>query len=488
MGKNLIRAYERLPVQIKASFWFLVCAFLQKGISMLTTPIFTRLLTTAEYGQYNVFNSWLNIVAIFVSLNLSAGVYGQGLVKYEKERQTYASSMQGLNLSLVLVWTVVYLVFRSFWNRVFSLTTIQMLAMLVLIWTGAVFQFWAAEQRVRFHYRALVVITLLVSLVKPFLGIILVQSAGDKVTARILGLALVEFIGYSGLFLIQMFRGKRFFSRRFWYNALLFNIPLIPHYLSQSVLSGADRIMIDSMVGESAAGIYSLAYSLSMIMTMLNTALMQTISPWMYQKMKENRIGDISKVAYGTLVMVAGVNLVLILFAPEVVAVFAPASYYEAIWVVPPVAMSVYFMFSYDLFAKFAFYYERTGLITAASVAGAVLNVALNYVFITIFGYRAAGYTTLFCYIIYDVFHYCFMQKICRRECGGKTPYDTGKILMITVVFLVCGMVLLFTYYSRFIRYGIAVTAGLAAIHGRDKIRRFVLEIMSVRGRDGGGV
>ena len=66
-------------------------------------------------------------------------------------------------------------------------------------------------------------------------------------------------------------------------------------------------------------------------------------------------------------------------------------------------------------------------------------------------------------------------------------PYDTGKILMITVVFLVCGMVLMFTYYSRFIRYGIAVAAGLAAVHRRDKIRGAVLEIMSVRGRDGGG-
>ena len=93
---GLLKKYRGIPVQVKASFWFLICAFLQKGISMLTTPIFTRLLSTAEYGQYNVFNSWLSIVTIFVSLDLAAGVYTQGLIKFEPERKVYSSSLQGL--------------------------------------------------------------------------------------------------------------------------------------------------------------------------------------------------------------------------------------------------------------------------------------------------------------------------------------------------------------------------------------------------------
>ena len=146
--KKLIEKYNDSPVQIKASVWFLVCAFLQKGISMITTPIFTRLLSTSEYGNYNVFNSWLNIVAIFVSLNLSYGVFTQGLVKYEDDRKRFASSMQGLSTLLVMLWTMIYLAFHNFWNNLFSLTTVQMLAMLLMIWTSAVFNFWAAEQRV----------------------------------------------------------------------------------------------------------------------------------------------------------------------------------------------------------------------------------------------------------------------------------------------------------------------------------------------------
>ena len=42
--QKLVKKYTDLPIQVKASMWFFVCAFLQKGISFITTPIFTRLL------------------------------------------------------------------------------------------------------------------------------------------------------------------------------------------------------------------------------------------------------------------------------------------------------------------------------------------------------------------------------------------------------------------------------------------------------------
>lgn len=68
--------------------------------------------------------------------------------------------------------------------------------------------------------------------------------------------------------------------------------------------------------------------------------------------------------------------MLLIAFAPEAVRIFAPKSYYEAIYCIPPVAMGVLFLYSYDLFAKFVFYYERTIMIMLASIWGAILNIA----------------------------------------------------------------------------------------------------------------
>lgn len=477
----LIKKYKSLPVQIKASFWFLICAFLQKGISMITTPIFTRLLSTQEYGQYSVFNSWLSIVTILVSLNLSAGVFTQGLVKFEADRASFASAIQGLETFLNCIWTIIYLVGRRFWNDFLGLTTVQVLSMLVMIWATSVFCFWADTKRVEYKYKSLVAITLIVSIAKPGVGIFLVINANDKVTARILGLALVELIGYSGMFFLQMRKGKLFFSKKYWKYALAFNLPLIPHYLSQVVLNSADRIMISNMVGDSEAGIYSLAYSLSSIMLLFNNSLMQTLSPWIYKKIKDRKINEISTVAYLSLTLIAIVNLLLILVAPEAVAIFAPKAYHTAIWTIPPVAMSVYFMFCYDLFAKFAFYYEKTKLIMCASVIGAVLNIVLNYIFINAFGYVAAGYTTLVCYVIYSVAHYNLMNIICKKYCDNVKPYELGKLLMISVLFVIMGIILLLTYNHALIRYGLIAFSVIALICNRKTIVNLAGKILNLK-------
>ena len=125
-----------------------------------------------------------------------------------------------------------------------SLSTVQGLAMLLMIWTSSIFSFWAAEQRVEYQYKKLVFLTLLVSLTKPIVGIIFVLSFDDKVTARILGLVAIEFVAYIWLFIAQMKRGKVFFSSKYWKYALGFNIPLIPHYLSQTVLNSSDRLEV----------------------------------------------------------------------------------------------------------------------------------------------------------------------------------------------------------------------------------------------------
>lgn len=464
---KVIQKYKSLPVQVRASGWFLICSFLQKGISMITTPIFTRLLTTHEYGQFNVFNSWLSIVTVFVTLNLYNGVFTRGLVKFEEDKERYAAALQGMCTLCILIGLAIYCTAHNFWNHIFEMTTTQALLMFIMIWSTSVFNFWSVSQRVDFKYRALVTVTLISSVAKPALGIVFVQLANDKVTARILGLAVVEIIAYTGLFVTQLKHGKTLYVKKYWVHALHFNLPLIPHYLSQTVLNSSDRIMIQKMVGADSAGIYSLAYSISQIMTIFNTALLKTIEPWLYKKMKSNRTQDIGHIAYLSLVLVAVVNLVLIALAPEVVAIFAPIQYREAIWVIPPVAMGVYFMFAYTFFAVVEFYFEKTKNVTYATMSGAVLNIVLNYICIQIFGYMAAGYTTLVCYMLYTVTHYCFAQKICNEELNGVKIYNLKTLLLITGSFMISGFLLMATYNTPVIRYGLLIVSCFAAFVNR---------------------
>lgn len=482
MLQKFINKYNGLSLQVKATLWFFVCSVLQRGISVITTPIFTRLLSTVEYGQYSVFNSWLSIIQIIVTLQLTSGVYTMGIVKFKEEEKVFTSSLQGLNLTLCLLWTGIYLLFHNFGNRLFSLTTVQMLAMLLIIWSSSAFTFWMTTQRNQFKYRKLVAVTIIVSIVQPLVSIFLVINAEDKVTARILGMALVEVIAYSGFFVVQMIRGKKFYSAKFWKYAVLFNIPLIPHYLSNSILGSSDRIMIQNMVGVSEAGIYSLAYSISQIMQLVNDSLNKTMSPWLYQKIREKNYKAMSKVVYPSLVLIAAANLALIAIAPEIVAIFAPPEYSEAIYVIPPVAMSLFATYLYFCFAPFEFYFEKRIWTTIGTLTSAVANIILNYIFIQLCGYQAAGYTTLVCYLFNSIMHYFFMRKVCRTYLDDIRPYDSKILVLIAVVFMGVGFAYLPLYSNIVARYAFTAVLLLILYINRKKLMSAVSELLGKRG------
>ena len=473
--------YRQLSSPVKSAFWFTICSFLQHGISVITTPIWTRLFSAEDFGKYSIFISWKSILAVFITFNLTAGVFTRGLLKYEEHQDDFISSMEGLLSCITFFYLALYFLFRTFWNDFFELDTTLILCMIAMLWVETIFGFWAAREQFNYRYKKLITITLVMSLVNPITGIISVLMVpNNKVEARIITMTVLQVVVYTGFFITQFFRSKHFFNLSFWKYAFFFNLPLIPHYLSQTVLNSSDRIMIGKMVGEREAGLYSLVYSVAMILAMLNTSIQQAFNPWLYRKIKAAEYDGIGKTSYTILSIVAFVNLIFILFAPETVRIFAPAEYLEAVWAMPPVTMSVFFMFMYSLFADFEFYYEKTIFIALASVFGAILNILLNWFCVPRFGYIAAGYTTLICYALFVAAHYYAMRIICQQKIGNQKIYKPQIIVSISFVFMVLGFAMIPLYSYSIIKYLLFGTAILMIFLFRKKISNRLSHVFSI--------
>lgn len=441
--KSMVHKYKKLSVVAKASLWFVICGFLQRGISIITTPIFTRLFETTEYGTYTVFNSWLEIFTILCTLKLGQGVCIQGLVKYGDDQDKMSSSLLGLATTWWACSFVIYFVFRSFWNELLGLSTYMMVCMFLMMISTVGFNFWAARQRNEFKYIKLVKLTIAISVLKPVTGIVAVFLTDTfKVEARIGALTLVELLAYSLLYLGIMRRGKVFYDKKYWKYALSFNLPLVPHFFSQVILNHSDRIVIQRLIGYSEAGIYSLAYSLAMILSMFNTSIQNAFRPWMFQKIKAKEYNEIKSIGTGSLVVVGICNLALIAFAPELVAIFAPESYQGAVELIAPITMGVYFAFMYNLFVNVQMYYEKTKSIMVVAIICALINIVSNYYFIGIFGYIAAAYTTLVSYILMAFMHFYAMRRVQRRYQDTVSVYDIKSFVFVTIVFVAIGSIL----------------------------------------------
>ena len=183
---KLLQKYNSITVQAKAAFWFTMCSFLQKGISFVTVPIFTRLMSTEQYGTYSMYLSWLQVFTVISTLYIYHGVTDNAMSKFDNDRDRYISSMQGLT---VCITTVVMMLTFIFWHGIrefVGLSYIMMLLMFLEIYVTPALAFWSSKQRFEYKYRRLVIITLVKSILNPCLGIAAVCLSDEKDLARVI--------------------------------------------------------------------------------------------------------------------------------------------------------------------------------------------------------------------------------------------------------------------------------------------------------------
>ena len=479
--KNYIKIYQTTSLAVKAGIWFTICSFLQRGIQFLITPIVTRLLSTAEYGIYTLFISWVNIITIFASLNLSQGIYYNGLLKNENDEKVYTSSLLGVGtVSTFLVFIAITIFYPGIkmWIN-FSYSYIMLMFFVVL--TQPAFGFWSARQRIKYKYRAVLLITLLNAVLVPTIGIMIFKIYPDLGGyAFILGYVCVN-VFINGFIYLKAFKdNKTFYQKEYWKQALNFSIPLIPHYLSLVVLGQSDRIMVNYYEGASAAGIYTLANQIALVMSILITGINSALTPWLYQNIKNRNWEKIRKNTRILALLFMVITSIFVLVAPEILTIVGTEKYLEAKWIIPPIMMATFLTFIYCMFGTILFYYESTKQIAVSSMSGAILNVILNAIFIPRFGYVAAGYTSLVSYFVILIFYYIEMNRCCTKNKISKKMFDIQSIIIMIFLYLIYSVCILALYDMFWIRYIIVFVTVLLLVVFKTRIFKIINEFKAM--------
>ena len=438
--------YRNMSVQAKASIWYAICNFFQKGISFIVVPIYVRLLTTAEYGEWSVFQSWRDILIIFASLNLYAGVYTKTIVDNKDDRDRYTSSMQGLGTLISLGLLTIYFATHEWCSITIGLSMPYMLLLFLYFIVYPAFSFWGTRQRVEYKYRPMVIITIIVSVLTPAVSILLIKNTGLRANALILGYLMVQCAIGVVFYVYHFWKGRCFYDRNYWKYASKFNIPLIPHYLSLIVLNQSDRIMIKHYCGDSDAGIYSFAYQIASSISVLISAINGSRVPWTYEQLKTKTYNKLKTITNALVLMMGTIVLFVALVSPEIINILGTTDYKVAVYVIPVVTIGMFYTFVYDLYASIEFYYGATKYVMFASVIGAVLNIVLNAVFIQMYGFAAAAYTTLGCYLVFMIMHYFFSGKVLREQCITIPVYDNRTVFLLTILISIVSMACMATY------------------------------------------
>ncbi len=435
---------------IKAGVGYTVGNYLLKGINFLTIPIFTRLMSTADYGIFNIYMTYDSIISVFIALALHSSLKS---AKYEfrEKFEEYLSSILIIPLIVLSVLFLIVNLFSGTFERLLDLNRIILNILLCHAFANSIIMIYNDRLGLDYRYQDYLKISFINTIANLVLSLSLMYTLfiNERYMGRIIGSAF-PMIAIAVYIYAKTFRiSKPKYKKEFWKFGVLYSLPIIPHGLSLIILSSFDKIMIKSMVGISQAGIYSLGVNLEGLVKVTTQSLDTVWSPWFYEKMAADEHKTIKTYstyyAYGMFVLLS----CLMIAGPEIVKIMGSAAYQNAKYVVIPLLCCTYFTFLYTIPTAVEYYYKKTHMIAVATMGAALLNIVLNYYCIKTFGYQAAAYTTLVSYFAFFVFHYNLAKKI-----AGKQMFSTKAIAgFITGILIINGFSVVFIdrFWVRFI-------------------------------------
>ena len=476
MINNIKSKYNVLSLPLKATIWFAICQFLQKGISMLTTPFLTRLLSTEEYGVISTFISWENILIVIVSLSLSKAILNL-CVRYD-EKDMVLTSILGLSILVMVPWCLIVLFFHDTISQLSGLSINFLVALFICAFFQNIMTCWITRMEYSYAYKPVVFVTILYSAVVSFGGVLVTYFISRTALSKIC-VQTIALIAIGVFIIISSYKKSPVWNDfKVWKFALGFCIPLIPHYLSDIVLSSADRIMINSMCGSSDTAIYSIAYSVGSLIAIVTGAINSAFAPYQYQKIKSKEYDTLAKNTNYIMAFVAFCLLGIMLFGREIILIFGGQKYIDSIALVIPICLGVYFNYMFQLFARVQEYYEQKHTIVVASVSCAALNIVLNYIFIKIYGYKAAAYTTFVCYFAFCFLHYVFYRIACRKH-NHKEIYDKKGLVGISIALVAMAFVIELISDNYIIKYVLLALIMILVVAKRNDIVNFAKKMMN---------
>lgn len=450
---------------VKAGAGYIIGNYLLKGITFLSAPIFTRLLTTEEYGKFGAYMSYEGILYIVIGLALHSSITN-AMYKYKDKFEEYVSSTVLLAGISAITWFFIANVLYNLYGGLVGLPRIVINILLLHCFGSAMLQFFNSYVSLSYSVKEFLRLTSINALSNMALSIVLLLTIfnDNRFLGRVIGAAF-PLCAIAVYIIVVFFKKSRpIIDIDYWKFGLQYSLPIIPHGISQVILSSFDRIMIDGMLGSLSAGLYSFAYTINSLVVVFATSLDRVWKPWFYERMDKKEYDIIkrqsTKYAFGIALFTA----LVVMATPEVIMILGAKQYWGTANCVIPVVIGGFFSYIYTLPVYVEYFYGKTKCIAAGSMLAAGLNILLNYIFIPQYGYIAAAYTTLVTYILYFIFHFILAIRI-----HGKSLLSVGMLSMIGIGMIAVGFIGIMLQHYFVIRCIIELCLLIFSVYWADK-------------------
>lgn len=445
--------------QNRVAFFNILSVVLLNGISIITAPLFSRILGDSGFGILKIYNIWASVIAIVFTLQ-TQGTLVNARVEYPEEHQKrYQSATMSLSLLLFLVCSGAVILLMKPISGFLKLPPFLIILMLVQAFGTYCVNFLSTKYTYEFKAGRNMAISLAVTVVTLVLSLVLILQMEYEV--RYYGRAIAisatyAIIGIPACIMILL-QGRVFYHKEYWKFCVALAIPAVFHNLSDLILGQSDQVMLQQMLGEAAVGHYALAWTLGNFLFIIFGALNRTWCPFFFEEMKEGKQEMMMGKTRNFLELFTILACGFMLLAPEVYHVYAPKDYWGSTSIIPLFVASYYINFLCTFPVNFEYYHKKTKVVATVTIFSSLLNVLLNYYLIRTIGMAGAALATALSHGIQLLLHHLY----CRRLGQRSYPFPVKVWVKYALCFFV---VMAFVYLTQnfwLLRWGSGALLGI---------------------------
>jgi O-antigen/teichoic acid export membrane protein len=416
-------------------------AVASKFVPLASIFIYSRYMTTHDYGVLNLFVSYLWIFAIVMSLNLHTGI-GRFIYQEGAEFGSFlGTSLIAIGAIYFIAAIVVLLNFDA--ASTFLGLPYPIVFLMLLVVLGQIFESIFTQISI-FHQRS----ALLLKVISIKAGATFLLSLGlllmlrsEKYLAVLYADALASFAIV--VYVIASIRGSVRWSLQAKHLRFLasYSLPLIPYMLCLTLLSQFDRVLIDQYFGKESVGLYSLVYNIGVLLLTVVTAVLNTFTPTLFDALNKKNYGRILNDSQNIFALAVVVTAGLVLFGQELAAILAPEKYAQAFDLIPIVAIGGLCFVIFQIWVRVITYAQHTAYLSVIAIVATTVNIGLNYWLLPIYGYKIAAVTTVVAYIVMSLLAVVVVNQVVALF----------KVNILPEIVFIVGLVCLMWVFQTFI-------------------------------------
>lgn len=454
-------------------------SFGSKILSFILIPLYTNILTTEEYGTYDIYSTTISLLIPILTLNIINAVLRYSLDKQKNKKDVFSIGLKIILISFILIFFLVGLnnifhifkVFEKFWVYFVILYVCEVIYSLLT-------NFGRGLEKVK----QIAIAGIINSVVILFFNILLLL----KFKLGLKGYFIANILGnlIPALYMICKLKIWEYISlnindKKLKKEMTDYSKPMIFNTIGWWITNVSDRYVVTWLCGVAVNGIYSVAYKIPSILNIFQTIFNQA---WTLSAVKE--YDNDSSEFYTNIYKIYNLGLVIIcsilILCDKIIANILFAKEFYSAWKYAPFLMiSVIFGALSGLLEGIFVANKNTKSIAKTTIIGAIVNIIFNILLVNIMGAIGAAISTLIAYVLVWTIRIKDSNKIIEVKVEYKKHIFSYVLLLIQAIVLLQKINFKIIYGIEFIIFVLIICIYIKEI--QEIIKKYLEKLKNIK-------